>query len=68
MQKKQNDITPDAEDLFKDWQPETIEYDPDVDGSEEHMIRDEMLEEKERLKDSITELKEKNRGDRKIRR
>ena len=68
MEKKKYDITPDSEDLFKDWEPETVEYDPEIDGSEEHMIRDEMLEEKERLKDVITQLKEKNRGDRKLRR
>ncbi len=68
MQKKKNDITPDAGDLFKDWEPEVVEYDPEIDGSDEHKIRDEMLEEKEHLKDAITKLKEKNRGDRKIRR
>ncbi len=68
MEKKKNDITPDAEDLFKNYVTETIEYDPEVDGSEEHMIRDEMLEEKERIKDVITQLKEKSRGDRKVRR
>ncbi|RLA73464.1 MAG: hypothetical protein DRG24_00030 [Epsilonproteobacteria bacterium] len=61
-------MTPDAEDLFKNWEPEVLEYDPEVDGSEEHMIRDEMLDEKERLKDVITQLKEKSRGDRKVRR
>ncbi len=68
MEKKKYDITPDAEDLFKNWEPEVLEYDPEVDGSEEHMIRDEMLDEKERLKDVITQLKEKSRGDRKVRR
>jgi hypothetical protein len=59
---------PSAEELFKDWKPEVVEYDPDVDGSEEHMIRDKLLSEKERLKEVITKLKEKNRGDRKVRR
>jgi hypothetical protein len=57
-----------AEELFKDWKPEVVEYDPDVDGSEEHLIREELLSEKERLKEVITKLKEKNRGDRKVRR
>jgi hypothetical protein len=57
-----------SEDLFKDYVPETMEYDPEVDGDEEHMIRDDMLEEKERIKDVITKLKEKNRGDRRVRR
>ena len=57
-----------SEDLFKDYVPENMEYDPEVDGDEEHMIRDDMLEEKERIKDLITKLKEKNRGDRRVRR
>lgn len=59
---------PTAEELFKDWKPETVEYDPEVDGSEEHKVRDELLSEKERLKEAITKLKEKKRGDRKVRR
>lgn len=56
------------EDPFKDYVPETVEYDPEVDGGEEHLVRDELLAEKERLKDVITRLKEKNRGNRKVRR
>jgi hypothetical protein len=73
-EKKQIDTTkskkkkPNAEELFKDWKPEVVEYDPDVDGSEEHMVREKLLSEKERLKEVITKLKEKNRGDRKVRR
>ncbi|WP_345970319.1 hypothetical protein WCX72_00760 [Sulfurimonas sp. HSL1-6] len=55
-------------DPYKDYEPEVVEYDPDVDGGEEHLIRDELLAEKERLKDVITRLKEKNRGNRKVRR
>lgn len=47
---------------------ESLEYDPDVDGSDEYKIRDALLEEKEKLKDVITRLKEKNRGNRKVRR
>ncbi|RUM62399.1 MAG: hypothetical protein DSZ03_06940 [Sulfurimonas sp.] len=38
-----------SEDPFKDYQPEVIEYDPAVDGDEEHNIRDEHLSEKEKL-------------------
>ncbi len=38
-----------VEDLFKDYTPEVIEYDPTVDGDEEHKIRDEHLSEKEKL-------------------
>jgi hypothetical protein len=56
------------EELLKEYVPEIMHYDPKVDGGEEHMIRDELLSEKERLKDVITRLKEKNRGDRKVRR
>jgi hypothetical protein len=47
---------------------EQIEYDPKVDGGEEYKIRDELFKEKEKLKDVITRLKEKKRGDRKVRR
>lgn len=56
------------DDPFKDYVPETVEYDPEVDGGEEYLTRDKLLEEKERLKDVITRLKEKNRGNRKVRR
>lgn len=63
-----NDKPKPETDPFKDYVPETVEYDPEVDGGEEHLIRDELLEEKERLKDVITKLKEKNRGNRKVRR
>ncbi|MBD3800317.1 MAG: hypothetical protein IE886_02480 [Campylobacterales bacterium] len=55
-------------DPHKDYEPEVVEYDPEVDGGEEHLVRDELLAEKERLKDVITRLKEKNRGNRKVRR
>jgi hypothetical protein len=57
-----------TEALLNGYVPEIMHYDPKVDGGEEHMIRDELLNEKERLKDVITRLKEKNRGDRKVRR
>ena len=53
---------------YADYVPEIMKYDPKIDGDENYNIRDEMLSEKERLKDVITKLKEKNRGDRKIRR
>ena len=65
MEKKKQ--TP-KDDPFKDYVPETVEYDPEIDGGEEHLVREELLEEKERLKDVITRLKEKNRGNRKVRR
>lgn len=55
-------------DPSKDYVPETMEYDPEIDGGDEHLIRDDLLAEKERLKDAITRLKAKNRGNRKVRR
>ncbi len=56
------------EELLKNYDPTPLEYDPEVDGDKEHLIRDELLSEKERLKDVVTKLKEKHRGDRKVRR
>jgi len=41
--------TTEKDDPFKDYVPEVIEYDPEVDGSDEHKIRDEHLSEKEKL-------------------
>lgn len=56
------------EELLKNYTPVTEEYDPEIDGGDEFLIRDQHLEEKERLKDVITKLKEKQRNDRKVRR
>ncbi len=56
------------EELLKNYDPSPIEYDPNIDGDEEHLIRDQLLEQKEQLKDVITKLKEKQRLDRKVRR
>ena len=50
-----------VEELFKDWTPEVVEYDENVDGGQEHLERDELLAEKETLKDEILKLKEKRR-------
>lgn len=55
-------------DLYKDYVPEIMYYDPKVDGGSEHLIREDHLDEKERLKKAITKRKEQNRGDRKVRR
>ena len=57
-----------TEDLFKDYVPEIMHYDPEVDGGSEHLIREDLLSEKERLKTLITKRKVDNRGDRKVRR
>ncbi len=56
------------EEMLKDYDPSPVEYDPEIDGDEEHLIRDKHLEEKDRLKDVVTLLKEKQRSDRKVRR
>jgi len=56
------------EELLKNYNPEPLEYDPEIDGGDEFLIRDQLLEEKERLKDVVTKLKEKQRETRKVRR
>ena len=56
------------EELLKNYDPTPVKFDPSIDGDEEHLIRDDLLREKERMKDVITRLKEKNRGERKVRR
>ncbi len=56
------------EKMLGNYEAGKIEYDSNIDGSDEHKICDALLEEKEALKDVITRLKEKNRGDRKVRR
>lgn len=56
------------EELLKDYDPTPIKYDPLVDEDNEHLLREDLLREKERLNDVITKLKEKNRGERKVRR
>ena len=55
------------EQMLKDYRPEVLEYDPDIDGSEEHKIRDELLSEKERLRETITARKGQKRGEKKAR-
>ncbi len=46
-----------SEDLFKDYVPETLEYDPDVDGSDEYKIRDKHLSDKEKLLEKFQNIK-----------
>jgi len=50
------------DDLFKDYIPQTLEYDPKVDGSDEHKIRDAHLEVKENLLDKIRKAKAAAKG------
>lgn len=56
------------EELLQNYDPSPLEYDPEVDGDEEHLIRDDLLKKKEELKDVVTRLKEKQRETRKVRR
>ena len=54
------------EELFKDYVPEIMVYDPKVDGSYEHKIRDEHLDVKDfllkKIRDSKNKAKEKVNG------
>ncbi|MEA2110657.1 MAG: hypothetical protein U9P71_01280 [Campylobacterota bacterium] len=45
------------DDPFKDYVPEVVEYDPEVDGSDEHKIRDEHLDDKAKLLEKFNNLK-----------
>lgn len=54
--------------LYQDYIPEIMYYDPEVDGGSDHLIREDHLDEKERLKELITKRKMANRGDRRVRR
>ena len=55
-------------DKYKNYKPETMVYDPKIDGGDDHLIRDDHLKEKERLHDVISKLKAKQRGANKVRR
>jgi hypothetical protein len=56
------------EEMLKNYSPEPLEYDPEIDGGDEYLIREQLLQKKEELKDVISKLKEKQRNDRKVRR
>ena len=49
-------------DLLKDYIPEILIYDPKVDGSYEHKIRDEHLNEKEKLLQKVRKAKAAAKG------
>jgi len=51
-----------SNDLFKDYVPEVVEYDENIDGSDEHKIRDEHLEVKESLLEKIRKAKAAAKG------
>jgi len=44
-------------DLFKDYKPEIIEYNEEVDGSDEHKIRENRLDEKANLLEKMRKAK-----------
>ncbi len=50
-------MSADTQKLFEDYVPEVLEYDPQVDGSDEHKIRDEHLSTKENLLEKIRKAK-----------
>jgi len=50
------------DDLFKDYVPETVEYNPEIDGSDEHKIRDEHLNTKDNLLNKIRKAKAAAKG------
>jgi hypothetical protein len=63
-----NDKALTLEEMLKNYNPEPLEYDPEVDGDDEHLIREDLLKKKEELKDVVSKLKEKQRESRKVRR
>jgi len=58
----------DKKNKYADYVPEIMEYDPKVDGGQEHLIRDDHLAQKESLMDVISKIKAKQRGPNKERR
>ncbi len=55
---KMSDEKKSVDDIFQNYRPEVIEYDPTVDGDEEHKIRDEHL--LEQFKNHKPDLKAKS--------
>ena len=63
-----NDKPLTLEEMLKNYSPEPLEYDPEIDGGDEFLVREQLLKKKEELKDVVTKLKEKQREMRKVRR
>ena len=63
-----NDKPLTLEEMLKNYSPEPLEYDPEIDGGDEFLVREQLLKKKEELKDVVTKLKEKQREARKVRR
>ncbi len=51
-----------SKDLFKDYKPEIIEYEEEVDGGDEHKIRENRLDEKAMLLEKMRKAKAKAKG------
>ncbi len=51
-----------SKDLFKDYKPEILEYDAEIDGMTEFELRDNRLETKENLLEKIRKAKAKAKG------
>ena len=51
-----------SKDLFEDYTPEVIEYNEDIDGSDEHKIRDNHLDTKQDLIGKIRKAKAAAKG------
>ncbi|MBN2782118.1 MAG: hypothetical protein JXQ66_02640 [Campylobacterales bacterium] len=51
-----------TKDLFKDYVPEVIEYDPAVDGGQEFKVREDRLNEKEDLLEKMRQAKSDAKG------
>ena len=51
-----------AKDLYEDYVPEVVEYNEEVDGSDEHKIRESHLEVKENLLEKIRKAKAAAKG------
>ena len=51
-----------AKDKFKDYTPEVVEYDEEIDGSDEHKIREAHLDVKEDLLGKIRKAKANAKG------
>jgi hypothetical protein len=57
-----------AQEMFKEYKAEVMYYDPEVDGGSDHLIREDLLSEKERLKKLIMKRKMDIKGDNRVRR
>ncbi|MFT7004396.1 MAG: hypothetical protein ACJAWW_001754, partial [Sulfurimonas sp.] len=55
-------MSEDKKDLFKDYIPEVVEFDEEIDGSDEHKIREEHLNTKDALLKKITQKNSNKRS------